>query len=89
MDIKEINSAIMFGSFTNEQLTSIGDAVRYARAQLGKQQARALRSGDSVKFTSRGMTYFGIVDRVKIKNAVVKVGGMSRYNVPLNMLEAV
>ena len=88
MDIKEINSAIMFGNLTNAEINSIVDAVKYARAQRAKAQARALRAGDSVRFTARGNTYFGTIERVKLKNAFVKVGNFSRYNVPLNMLEA-
>jgi hypothetical protein len=31
MNIKEINTAIISGTFTNEQLNSIGDAVKFAR----------------------------------------------------------
>ena len=31
---------------------------------------------------------FGTVERVKIKNAVVRVGNYQSYNVPVNMLEA-
>ena len=88
MDIKEINSAIMFGNLTNAELNSVVDAIKYARAQRAKAQARALRAGDAVRFTSRGNTYFGTIERVKLKNAFVKVGNFSRYNVPLNMLEA-
>ena len=32
MNIKQINTAIMQGDFTNEELNSIGDAMRFARA---------------------------------------------------------
>lgn len=88
LTIQQVNSAIMFGNFSNVELNSIADAIRFARAQLAKQQARALRVGDSVRFNSRGNVYFGTVERVKLKNAFVKVGNHSRYNVPLNMLEA-
>ena len=87
--IQEINSSIMFGTFTNDQLNSIIQAIKYRRSQMTREQARALRVGDSVRFTSRGNTYFGTIERVKLKNAFVKVGNFSRYNVPLTMLEAV
>ena len=86
--IQQVNEAIMFGNFTNEQLNSIVAALKYARAQRAKQQARTLKAGDSVRFSSRGNTYFGTIERVKLKNAFVKVGNWQRYNVPLNMLEA-
>ena len=86
--IQQVNEAIMFGNFTNEQLNSIVMALKYARAQMSKEKARSFVSGDKVRFSSRGNTYFGVVERVKLKNAFVRVGNASRYNVPLNMLEA-
>ena len=86
--IQQVNEAIMFGNFTNEQLNSVVAALKYARAQRAKQQARTLKAGDAVRFSSRGNTYFGTIERVKLKNAFVKVGNWQRYNVPLNMLEA-
>jgi hypothetical protein len=88
--IKDINSAIMFGNFTNVELGSILDAVKFARGQLTRQQARSLRSGDAVKFTSNknGMTYQGTVEKIKLKYALVKTP-TARFNVPLSMLEAV
>jgi hypothetical protein len=88
MDVKEINSAIMFGNLTNDQLSSVIDAVKFARAQLTQQKKRAFGIGDRVKFTSNrnGLTYVGDVQKVKIKFVLVKTpGGM--FNVPANMLE--
>ena len=42
MNIKEINTAIMHGDLTNEELNSIGDAIRFARAQLVARNKMAL-----------------------------------------------
>ena len=89
MKVQDINSAIISGVYTNDDLNSIINAIKFARAQLTKQQARALRVGDQVRFSSRGNTYFGTIERLKLKNAFVKVGNFSRYNVPMSMLEAV
>ncbi len=89
MDIQEITSAIKFGNLSAADINAVIESVKYARAQLAKQQARALRAGDQVRFTTRGNTFFGTIERVKLKNAFVKVGMSSRFNVPLNMLEAV
>ena len=86
--IQQVNEAIMFGNFTNEQLNSVVAALKYARAQMTKQKARSFVAGDSVRFHSRGNIFFGTIERVKLKNAFVRVGNASRYNVPLNMLEA-
>jgi hypothetical protein len=90
MDIKQVNSAIMFGNFTNDELTSIIDAVKWARSQLSKQNARSFHRGDTVKFTDRrrGVTFTGTVDSIKLKYAFVQTA-KGRYNVPLNMLESV
>ena len=87
--IQEINTAIIAGQFTNDQLTSIGDAIRYARAQLGKDKIREFRKGDTVKFTStkRGCVVTGTVTKVAIKYVTVKDGVML-WKVPANMLEA-
>jgi hypothetical protein len=89
MNIKDINSAIMFGNFTNDELTSVIDAVKFARTQLTKQKTRAFGIGDQVKFTSNrnGLTYVGTVNKVKIKFILVKTAG-GMFNVPANMLEA-
>jgi len=88
--IKDINSSIMFGSFTNEELNSIADAVKYARSQLGKTIKRSIATGDKVMFTStrNGMTYTGTVSKINIKYVIVNTpsGG---FRVPANMLEVV
>ena len=90
MDIKQINSAIMFGTFTNTELDSIMSAVQYARAQLRAIKIRTFTKGDTVKFHSikRGVTVTGTVTKVAIKYVTVKDGVML-WKVPANMLEAV
>ena len=89
MNIMEINTAILQGGFTTEQLNSINDAVRFARARLGDQVRRELRIGELVQFKSNrnGMVYKGTLESIKIKNAVVATS-LGRYKVPMNMLEA-
>jgi hypothetical protein len=89
MDIGTINGAIMRGGYTDDQLTSIIDAVKFARAQLGRAKLRSFGVGDSVKFTSNknGRTYQGVVEGVKIKNVIVNTQ-MGRFRVPANMLES-
>lgn len=89
MDIKQINSAIMFGTFTNTELDSITSAVQYARAQIRAVKIRTFTRGDTVKFHSikRGVTVTGTVTKVAIKYVTVKDGVML-WKVPANMLEA-
>ena len=89
--IQEVNTAIMFGNFTNEQLNSIADAVSYARAQLRATKIRSFTKGDTVKFTSAkrgGLVVQGTVTKVAIKYVTVKDGVML-WKVPANMLESV
>jgi len=90
MDIKQINSAIMFGKWTNEELTLMLDAVRYNRAQLAQQIKRSIIVGDNVEFTSNktGRRMRGFVEKVAIKYVTVNTG-QGRWRVPANMLETV
>lgn len=87
MDIKQINSAIMFGTWTNTELGSIIDAVKWNRSQLTKQIKGSLKVGDKVRFTStkNGMTYTGDVQKVAIKYVTVKTA-QGLWRVPANML---
>ena len=90
MDIKQINSAIMFGTWTDTELRSMIDAVKWNRAQLGKSVKRSLSIGDSVNFTSSktGMNVTGIVVKIAIKYVTVKtINGL--WRVPANMLTVV
>jgi small-conductance mechanosensitive channel len=90
MNIKDINSAIMFGDFTNNELSSVIDAVKYARSRLQKQIKRSLMVGDSVNFDSvkQGRNVTGIVTKIAIKYVTVKtVSGL--WKVPANMLTLV
>ena len=88
-EISAINGAILAGNFTNEQLNSIGDAIRFARAQLGQQNKYTLRVGTKVKFTSSrtGMEVSGDVQKINRKFIIVK-SGMTNWRVPASMLSA-
>ncbi len=88
--IQQVNQAIMFGDFTDAELTSILNAVQFARGQLRKDKIRSIKLGDSVKFTStkRGMTITGTVDKIAIKFVTVR-SNQGLWKVPANMLEVV
>jgi hypothetical protein len=89
MSIQTVNAEILAGNFTNDQLSSIIDAVKFARARLTDQTKRSLRLGAAVKFTStkNGMTYTGTVDKIAIKFVTVRTG-QGLWKVPANMLQA-
>lgn len=90
MDVKQINSAIMFGTWTNVELESMIDAIKFARASLAKQAKRSFRVGSAVKFHSakRGQTMQGTVTKVAIKYITVQVPLYGLWKVPANMIEA-
>jgi hypothetical protein len=90
MDIKQVNSAIMFGTWTDLELRSMIDAVKWNRAQLQKQVKRSLSIGDNVNFTNSktGVNFTGVVMKIAIKFVTVKtVQGL--WKVPANMLTLV
>lgn len=88
MSIQTINAEILAGQFTNEQLSSIIDAVKFARARLTEQTKRSLKLGSSVQFTSNktGLTLRGTVDKIAIKFVTVRTP-QGLWRVPANMLE--
>jgi len=87
--IQQINSTIISGAFTNEQLDSIATAIKFARNQLATQAKFTLVKGTRVKFTNSrtGQLMIGDVTDVKRKFIHVRVG-MSNWRVPANMLSA-
>lgn len=90
MNVQQINTALITGSFTNEQLSSVIDAVKFARSRLAQATKCSLKVGDSVNFTSSktGQNYTGFVTKIAIKYVTVKtVGGL--WRVPANMLTKV
>jgi hypothetical protein len=85
--IQEINTAIMFGDWTNVELMSMIDAVKWKRATLAKQTKASLMLGDNVNFTSSktGQNITGVVTKIAIKYVTVRtVQGL--WKVPANML---
>ena len=88
-DISEINRAILSGNFTNDQLISIGDAIKFARAQIAQKNKYTLTVGTKVQFTSTrtGQTVMGNVEKVNRKFIIVR-SGMTNWRVPANMLQA-
>ena len=90
MSIQTVNSEILAGNFTNDQLTSIIDAVKFARARLGDQNKRALRVGQRVSFdsTKLGRNVTGTVTKIAIKYVTVNTA-QGMWKVPANMLSPV
>ena len=91
MDIKQINSAIMFGTWTDVELSSMIDAIKFARAGLQKQNIRAMRLGSTVRWTSAKNPNGeqGTVTKIAQKYVTVKTSQGMLWKVPANMLEVV
>ena len=87
--IQEVNQAIMFGTWTNVELTSMIDAVKWNRAQLTKDVKNSIKPGQLVRFTSSktGQTISGKVRKIAIKFVTVDTG-QTLWKVPASMLEA-
>ena len=90
MNVTQINTAILQGGYTNDELMSIIDAVKFARARLADMNKRSLRVGDNVEFTSSktGRLTRGFVTKIAIKYITVDTG-MGLWRVPANMLTLV
>ena len=90
LSIREVNSAIMLQTWTDTELRSMIDAVKWNRAQLVNQVKRSIRVGDNVEFTSgkTGRLTRGFVTKIAIKYVTVDTG-MGLWRVPANMLTVV
>jgi hypothetical protein len=88
--IQEVNSAIMFGDFTDDQLRSISMAIQFRRTQIGKETKRELRLGTRVQFTNSrtGQVVQGSVGKINIKYVMVNSNGTT-WRVPANMLTVI
>jgi hypothetical protein len=90
LSIQEVNRAIMLQEWTNTELSSMIDAVKWNREQLAKRVKYSIRIGDNVEFTSSktGRLTRGFVTKVAIKYVTVNTG-MGLWRVPANMLTVV
>ena len=90
MSIQTVTAEILAGNFTNDQLSSIIDSVKYARSKLTRHTIRSLQVGDNVNFNSakQGRNVTGVVTKIAIKYVTVKtVSGL--WRVPANMLTVI
>jgi hypothetical protein len=78
----------MSGTLTNDDIEQVTQALKYARAQVGREVKRQLAPGASVKFYHPKQNFYiaGTVNRIKQKYVLVDTP-KGRYNVPANLLE--
>ena len=90
MNVSQINSAIVTGTWTNDELNAMIDAVKFARTRLATTMKFQVRAGTKVRFTStkRNQTFEGTVTKMAQKYATVSTP-TGQWRVPANMLEIV
>lgn len=90
MDIAVLKSAIMLNGYSNAELNELGEAIKYARTQLGREVKRSIRVGDRVEFVDSriGYVHQGSVAKINIKYIHVTTN-KGIYRVPANMLTVV
>jgi len=78
----------MSGVLTNDDIERVAQALKHARAQVGREVKRQLAPGASVKFYHPKQNFYiaGTVNRIKQKYVLVDTP-RGRYNVPANLLE--
>jgi len=88
MSVDTIITELMSGSLTNDDIERVAQALKHARAQVGRQVKRQLAPGASVKFYHPKQNFYiaGTVNRIKQKYVLVDTA-KGRYNVPANLLE--
>ncbi len=90
MNIQTINTAIINGTWANEDLMSMMDAIKFKRKLLTERTKASLMLGDTVNFTSTrtGQNVTGTVVKIAIKYVTVRTA-QGLWKVPANMLSKV
>jgi hypothetical protein len=88
MNADQIAHHIRFTPWANEDLSKFVEAVKFARAQLVRNNIWSFSVGDRVCFNSAKLGFVnGTVEKVAIKYVTVR-SPRGLYKVPANMLKA-
>jgi hypothetical protein len=87
LSVQDINTAIISGNFTIDDINSIFQAVTFARTRLAQKTKASLHIGDAVQFTSSrtGGVTVGHVVKIAVKFVTVQANA-GRWKVPASML---
>jgi hypothetical protein len=85
MNMIQIKQAVQNGNFELAELNELGSFINSVKVLNAKS---SISVGDKVYVVQKTKRTLGVVEKVKVKNAVVTLP-QGRYNVPLSMLEAV
>ncbi len=73
-----------------EDIVKVTEMITLRRSMLGNSLLRTLVVGDKVSFEGRGgITVFGKVTKVLVKNIVVDTGEVRKWRVPATLLTKV
>lgn len=88
-EAEAIRTSILSINLTDEEITSLLEALRFSRSLISQANVRSFRQGDKVKFTSSRdrQIHIGTVLTVGRKNIVVRTP-LGSYRVPASMLSA-
>jgi hypothetical protein len=79
----QIKQAVQNGNFELAELNELGSFINSVKVLNAKS---SISVGDQVYVVQKTKRTLGIVEKVKVKNAVVSLP-QGKYNVPLSMLE--
>ncbi len=85
MNLVEIKQAVKNGNFKLAELNELGTFINSVKVLNAKS---SIAVGDQVYVVQKTKKTLGVVEKVKVKNAIVTLP-QGRYNVPLSMLEVV
>lgn len=71
----------------NLVIDALKDQQKLLRSSLARKARSVFSVGDKVKVTSRAGIEFGVIEKVKVKKAIVSINGR-RFDVPLTIMEA-
>ncbi len=83
MNMIQIKQSVQNGNFELAELNELGSFINSVKVLNAKS---SISVGDQVYVVQKTKRTLGIVEKVKVKNAVVSLP-QGKYNVPLSMLE--
>ena len=83
MNMIQIKQAVQSGNFNLAELNELNAFVNSVKVLNAKS---SISDGDKVYVVQKTKKTLGVVEKVKVKNAIVTLPN-GRYNVPLSMLE--
>ena len=87
MELRQVTTAIMWGTWNHSELDSMIQSIKFARSQLVRRNINQIKVGDIVEFTSKRteQRVEATVTKIGRKNVIVK-STQGLWRVPASML---